>query len=642
MRTSFACCTARRQATKTKRGPTSSSRAGCACSENRAHFRTKRSALGAKPRVVASSCCRPARARATWPCWPSTTSGGARSSSLPTLDLVRQWYDLLRTSFGCDVGVVGGGTYDVQPLTVTTYDSACLHMDHFGARFGLVIFDECHHLPGPSYALAAELCLAPFRLGLSATPERSDGQDAKLVRLIGPTVYRKDIVEMTGPYLAEYETVRVEVDLEPRGARRVRGRAGHLPGFRAQPGDPHGQRARLERLHHALGAQASGSAPCARTAVSASYRSARRAKLDYIERLLEAHRTRKGADLHARQRDRLRYLEAFLAADHHASNQGQGAQRDLGALCGRSLPSDRHVESAERGRRRARRQRRDRHQRQRLGARARAAFGPNFASKRRQIRDLVRARLAQDGRGVHERATPRARGLRGRFGVISPDLVRVRKKNGVLSLAKVSPSARLRARALAEAGARGARSQRRTDALGRGRSAVGAREYPPRKEVAVGAEEAGVGRLHVRRATPRWTPHPAARGLLTSGTRAHGAGNRCALRPRRGTGRSSSSSRPVARGRRSWLVCRSAQRRAAAQSTPVRRATASARHARAEVQAVLLCSVRVVVDVRCASADQYRACFTNSNFGNCCSSCQRGTGAAIASKSMGRTACSSR
>jgi predicted nuclease of restriction endonuclease-like RecB superfamily len=38
------------------------------------------------------------------------------------------------------------------------------------------------------------------------------------------------------------------------------------------------------------------------------------------------------------------------------------------------------------------------------------------------------------------------------------------------------------------------------------------------------------------------------------------------------------------------------------------------RHARAEVQAVLLCSVRVVVDVRCASADQYRALFHKLKF----------------------------
>ncbi|HVJ19038.1 MAG TPA: DEAD/DEAH box helicase family protein [Polyangiaceae bacterium] len=131
----------------------------------------------------------------------------------PTLDLVRQWYDLLRTSFACEVGIVGGGHYELHPLTVTTYDSAYLNMEHFGARFGLVVFDECHHLPSGSYRLAAELCLAPFRLGLSATPERPDGRESELDRLIGPVVYRQSIVELSGEYLAEYETVRIDVPL---------------------------------------------------------------------------------------------------------------------------------------------------------------------------------------------------------------------------------------------------------------------------------------------------------------------------------------------------------------------------------------------------------------------------------------------
>ena len=49
--------------------------------------------------------------------------------------------------------------HDVQPITVSTYDSAWMHMEHLGARFGLLIFDEVHHLPGESYALAARLSL---------------------------------------------------------------------------------------------------------------------------------------------------------------------------------------------------------------------------------------------------------------------------------------------------------------------------------------------------------------------------------------------------------------------------------------------------------------------------------------------------
>lgn len=129
----------------------------------------------------------------------------------PTLDLVRQWHDGLATTFGTRIGIIGGGEYEVQPLTVTTYDSAYLHMEHLGNRFGLLVFDECHHLPAASYALGARLSLAPYRLGLTATPGREDD----LAELAGPIVYRKDIVDLSGAYLADYETVRVLVALSP-------------------------------------------------------------------------------------------------------------------------------------------------------------------------------------------------------------------------------------------------------------------------------------------------------------------------------------------------------------------------------------------------------------------------------------------
>ena len=133
----------------------------------------------------------------------------------PTLDLVRQWYDLLRTTFATTVGVIGGGQYAIEPLTVSTYDSAYLHMEHLGARFGLLIFDECHHLPGAAYAMAARQSIAPFRLGLTATPERTDGRDAELAELIGPILYRKDIGDLAGDYLAEYDTERIAIELSP-------------------------------------------------------------------------------------------------------------------------------------------------------------------------------------------------------------------------------------------------------------------------------------------------------------------------------------------------------------------------------------------------------------------------------------------
>ncbi|HIN86214.1 MAG TPA: DEAD/DEAH box helicase, partial [Myxococcales bacterium] len=94
---------------------------------------------------------------------------------VPTLDLVAQWARRLSLAFDTHVGTIGGGTFDVQDLTVSTYDSAYLHMDRLGNRFGLIVFDEVHHLPSESFSQAAELAIAPFRLGLTATLEHNDG-----------------------------------------------------------------------------------------------------------------------------------------------------------------------------------------------------------------------------------------------------------------------------------------------------------------------------------------------------------------------------------------------------------------------------------------------------------------------------------
>ena len=72
------------------------------------------------------------------------------------------------------------------------------------------------YLPGAAYALGARFCLAPYRLGLTATPERVDGREVELETLIGPTVFRRDITELSGGYLAPYTTERIQVELSPQ------------------------------------------------------------------------------------------------------------------------------------------------------------------------------------------------------------------------------------------------------------------------------------------------------------------------------------------------------------------------------------------------------------------------------------------
>ncbi len=75
----------------------------------------------------------------------------------PTIDLLNQWYDELTLSFNVEIGLLGGGYYEIKPITVTTYDSAYLNMERLGNRFGLIVFDECHHLPRPDLRPGGDL-----------------------------------------------------------------------------------------------------------------------------------------------------------------------------------------------------------------------------------------------------------------------------------------------------------------------------------------------------------------------------------------------------------------------------------------------------------------------------------------------------
>ena len=131
----------------------------------------------------------------------------------PVRDLMYQWHTRILKRLGYQAGILGDAQRSIQPITVTTYDSAYLYMAELGEKFGMLVFDEAHHLPGGSYREAALLSVAPMRLGLTATPHRSDGREADLPWLIGPIVYEQPIGHAKGETLADYHVVRIPVKL---------------------------------------------------------------------------------------------------------------------------------------------------------------------------------------------------------------------------------------------------------------------------------------------------------------------------------------------------------------------------------------------------------------------------------------------
>ncbi len=137
-----------------------------------------------------------------------------------TKDLLYQAKDYFQKLLGTEIGQIGDGVVDIQPITIATIQttSRALGMKIPKAELTdaaeeaviiarenieairekthtspLVFFDECHHLPASTcYGIAMRTEAACYRFGLSATPYRSDRQDLMIEAAVGPKVVTID------------------------------------------------------------------------------------------------------------------------------------------------------------------------------------------------------------------------------------------------------------------------------------------------------------------------------------------------------------------------------------------------------------------------------------------------------------------
>ena len=110
-------------------------------------------------------------------------------------DLVEGWRKDAKLCFGDDfkVGLIKSKVRDIRELTVATVQTLSRmteeELTSYLDMFDLVIQDECHRSPAPTFSLVDRFN-ARHKLGLTATLERSDGLAHMIPLYFGEVVYR--------------------------------------------------------------------------------------------------------------------------------------------------------------------------------------------------------------------------------------------------------------------------------------------------------------------------------------------------------------------------------------------------------------------------------------------------------------------
>jgi len=135
-----------------------------------------------------------------------------------TTQLVRQWREEIELHLEVPggVGMLGDGEFDWNhPIVIATYHTlanrAATFPEEVRRRFGLIIWDEAHHVAAPKFSRSADLFLGQ-RVGLTATPIRSDGMHVVYSSHIGNVLYKNLTQELKPEITFEWSGIQITED----------------------------------------------------------------------------------------------------------------------------------------------------------------------------------------------------------------------------------------------------------------------------------------------------------------------------------------------------------------------------------------------------------------------------------------------
>jgi superfamily II DNA or RNA helicase len=137
------------------------------------------------------------------PClWLTHTDGLAKQVAKELLEFT-----------GETAGIIGAGKEDIRHFTIGLVPTLCRRdLEKYKDLFGLIIVDECHHIPATTFTKVISAFTAHYRYGVTATPYRDDGLEPLLFQSVGPIVtsiskqYLRDIGMLMAPTIIRRPT----------------------------------------------------------------------------------------------------------------------------------------------------------------------------------------------------------------------------------------------------------------------------------------------------------------------------------------------------------------------------------------------------------------------------------------------------
>lgn len=125
-----------------------------------------------------------------------------------TTALRDQWISNIRKVLNIEPGIIGGGDWVGldKPIIVSNIQTLRKDVERIGKMFGMVILDECHHVPATTFSDVIDKLWARYRIGLSGTIQRKDRKHVLFRDFFGPILYQPEAENRVNPNILVVNT----------------------------------------------------------------------------------------------------------------------------------------------------------------------------------------------------------------------------------------------------------------------------------------------------------------------------------------------------------------------------------------------------------------------------------------------------